>query len=81
MLYKKIDPESETSVTSALDLFRTPPTSAAISNAAYREYLTLNPISSRPVSNLVYKILFIVQFSSTLKSIRLLHFWTCPSVI
>jgi len=49
MLYKKIDPESESTITSALDLFRTPPTSAAISNAAYREYLTLNPINNKPV--------------------------------
>jgi len=50
MLFKKIDAESVDTVTSALDLFQTPPTSAAISNAAYREYLTLNPINSRPVS-------------------------------
>jgi hypothetical protein len=31
MLYKKIDPASESTVTTALDLFRTPPTAAAIS--------------------------------------------------
>ena len=53
MLYKKIDPDSQDTITSALDLFRTPPTASAISNAAYREYLTLNPITSRPVSFLL----------------------------
>jgi hypothetical protein len=49
MIFKKIDADFQDTITSALDLFRTPPTSAAISNAAYREYLTLNPSTSRPV--------------------------------
>jgi hypothetical protein len=53
MIYKKLDPDLQDTITSALDLFRTPPTSAAISNAAYREYLTLNPITSRPVNFLI----------------------------
>ena len=47
-MYKKIDGASDTSITSALDLFSTPPTSVAVSNSNYREYLTLNPISTTP---------------------------------
>ena len=69
MIYKKIDSESQDSITSALDLFKTPPTSAAISNVAYREYLTLNPITSRPVSLVkiyVIKHLFSFILKSTL---------------
>jgi hypothetical protein len=64
MIYKKLDPDSQDTITSALDLFRTPPTSAAISNAAYREYLTLNPITSRPVSflnNFIFILYYLVS--------------------
>jgi hypothetical protein len=48
MLYKKIDSSSASAITSALNFFETPPTNVAISNSAYREYLTLNPINSTP---------------------------------
>lgn len=48
MLFKKIDPSSGNTVTSALDLFNTPPTDVSVSNSSYREYLTLNPINSVP---------------------------------
>lgn len=63
MLYKKIDPESESTITSALDIFRTPPTSAAIANAAYREYLTLNPINSKPFHFKIHPISSYIDLS------------------
>ena len=48
MLYKKVDASSAEVVNSGLDFFSTPPTNCAVANSSYREYLTLNPISSRP---------------------------------
>lgn len=46
MIYKKIDPASGNSVTSALALFSTPPTNVTATQALYREILTLNPVSA-----------------------------------
>lgn len=63
MLYKKIDAASESSVTSALDLFRTPPTSTDISNAYYREYQTLNPITSTPFHFKIHPITSFIDLS------------------
>ena len=48
MLYKKIDASSVNTVTSALNVFDLPPTNVAINSRAYREYLTLNPLTSKP---------------------------------
>lgn len=48
MVFSKIDEASASSVTNALDFFNVPPTNVSVSNAAYREYLTLNPINSQP---------------------------------
>ncbi|KAL3115093.1 hypothetical protein niasHT_017937 [Heterodera trifolii] len=47
-LLKKKRFDSLEVVNSGLDFFSTPPTNCAVSNSNYREYLTLNPISSRP---------------------------------
>jgi hypothetical protein len=63
MLFKKIDPASVNSVTSALDLFTTPPTSTAISSSNYREYLTLNPINSRPFHFKIHPIVSFIDLS------------------
>jgi hypothetical protein len=48
MLYKKVDASSAEVANAGLDFFTIPPTSCAVSSSNYREYLTLNPISSRP---------------------------------
>jgi hypothetical protein len=48
MVFSKIDEASASSVTSALDFFNVPPTNVSVSSAAYREYLTLNPLNSTP---------------------------------
>ena len=48
MLYKKIDATSQNTITSALNLFQTPPTNVSLANSSFREYLTLNPINDKP---------------------------------
>jgi hypothetical protein len=63
MLFKKIDPTSENSITTALDLFSTPPTSTAIASSSYREYLTLNPINSRPFHFKIHPIVSFIDLS------------------
>uniref|UniRef100_A0A914HQX7 Uncharacterized protein n=1 Tax=Globodera rostochiensis TaxID=31243 RepID=A0A914HQX7_GLORO len=44
----RVDVASAEVANAGLDFFTTPPTNCAVSNSSYREYLTLNPISSRP---------------------------------
>jgi hypothetical protein len=63
MLFKKIDATSQSSVTSALDLFSTPPTSTAVSSSSFREYLTLNPINSRPFHFKIHPIVSYIDLS------------------
>src|SRR3981081_172984 len=63
MLFKKIDGASQSTVTSALDLFSTPPTSTAVSSSGYREYLTLNPINSRPFHFKIHPIVSFIDLS------------------
>ncbi|KAL3078626.1 hypothetical protein niasHT_035109 [Heterodera trifolii] len=46
-----------------LDFFTIPPTSCAVSNSSYREYLTLNPISSRPFHFKIHPITSYVDLS------------------
>jgi hypothetical protein len=48
MLFKKIDPSSTNSLTSALGFFETPPSNVGISRTVYVELLTLNPVDSWP---------------------------------
>lgn len=48
MVFLKIDENSKNAITNALNFFETPPTNVSILNAGYREYLTLNPLTSRP---------------------------------
>src|SRR4051794_23400741 len=48
MVFKKIDEHSDSSVTSALDIFNIPPTNTAVSTSNYRELLSLNPIADPP---------------------------------
>ena len=63
MLFKKIDVSSDNSVTSALDLFSTPPTDVSISNSQYREFLTLNPINSTPYHFKIHPITSFIDLS------------------
>ena len=63
MLYKKIDSTSASSITSALDLFSTPPTSTAVSNSSYREYLTLNPLTTKPFHFKIHPIVSYIDLS------------------
>jgi hypothetical protein len=63
MLFKKIDSSSENTVTSALDLFSTPPTDVSISNSMYREYLTLNPINSTPFHFKIHPVTNFIDLS------------------
>uniref|UniRef100_A0A914ICC2 Uncharacterized protein n=1 Tax=Globodera rostochiensis TaxID=31243 RepID=A0A914ICC2_GLORO len=46
-----------------LDFFTTPPTNCAVSNSSYREYLTLNPISSRPFHFKIHPITSYIDLS------------------
>ncbi|KAH7697019.1 hypothetical protein AAVH_35900, partial [Aphelenchoides avenae] len=48
MLYKKIDESSANAVSSALDLFSTPPTNVTVSASNYKEILPLNSVQSHP---------------------------------
>src|ERR1017187_1665496 len=48
MLYKKIDATSQNTITSALNIFETPPTNVSFANSSFREYLTLNPVNDKP---------------------------------
>ena len=63
MLFKKIDPDSENSVTSALNFFATPPTSTFISSSCYREYLSLNPLNSKPYNFKIFPITSFIDLS------------------
>lgn len=63
MLYKKIDPASDSTISSALDIFRTPPTLTDISNAYYRQYLTLNPLTSTPYHFKIHPITSFIDLS------------------
>ena len=63
MLFKKIDASSDNSVTSALDLFSTPPTDVSISSSQYREYLTLNPMNSTPFHFKIHPITSFIDLS------------------
>ena len=62
-MFKKIDTASDTSITSALDLFSTPPTSVAIANSNYREYLTLNPITTTPFHFKIHPVTSYIDLS------------------
>lgn len=48
MSYKKIDANSANSISSALDLFSTPPTNVSVASSRYQEVLTSNPVDSPP---------------------------------
>jgi hypothetical protein len=63
MLYKKVDAASAEAVTAALDFFTTPPTSCAVANSSYREYLTLNPINSTPYNFKIHPITSLIDLS------------------
>src|SRR3981081_1369722 len=63
MLFKKIDGARKSTVTSALDLFSTPPTSTAVSSSSYREYLTLNPISSSPFHFKIHPVISFIDLT------------------
>ena len=63
MLYKKVDAASPNSITAALDLFSTPPTNCAVSNSMYREYYTLNPISSKPFLFKIHPLTSMIDLS------------------
>src|SRR6187551_1454502 len=63
MLFKKIDASSQSTVTTALGIFQTPPTSVAVSSSMYREYLTLNPINSRPFHFKIHPISSFIDLS------------------
>jgi hypothetical protein len=63
MLYKKVDAASPNSITAALDLFSTPPTNCAVSNSMYREYYTLNPITSRPFLFKIHPLTSMIDLS------------------
>ena len=76
MLFKKINASSDNSVTSALDLFSTPPTDVSVSNSQYREFLTLNPINSTPFHFKIHPITSFIDLSkcyifTELKIVRL----------
>ncbi|KAH7723020.1 Protein F54H12.2 [Aphelenchoides avenae] len=47
-MFKKIDSTSQNSVSSSLAIFDTPPTNVTATSAAFKEILTLNPISVHP---------------------------------
>lgn len=63
MLYKKIDSTSVSTITSALNLFETPPTNVSIANSAYRQILTLNPITSTPFHFKIHPITSFIDLS------------------
>lgn len=71
MLYKKVDKESPEAVTAGLDLFVVPPTNCAIAQSQYREYLTLNPITSPPFSFKIHPIQVKMHF--LLKIIKIMY--------
>ena len=48
MIYKKVDANSQNTITTALNIFETPPTNVSFANSGYREYLTLNPVNDKP---------------------------------
>lgn len=48
MAFSKIDVDSLNTVSTALNFFDIPPTQVSVSSAAFREYLTLNPIDQKP---------------------------------
>ena len=48
MTFHKIDSESSSTITSALNFFNIPPTNATVSSSEVRQILTLNPINDRP---------------------------------
>uniref|UniRef100_A0A183C7L3 Uncharacterized protein n=1 Tax=Globodera pallida TaxID=36090 RepID=A0A183C7L3_GLOPA len=63
MLYKKVDAASAEVANAGLDFFTTPPTNCAVANSSYREYLTLNPISSRPFHFKIHPITSYIDLS------------------
>ena len=48
MVFSKIDDSSVDSITSAINFFDIPPTNVSISKASVNQYLTLNPLNSKP---------------------------------
>ena len=48
MAFHKIDADSSSTITSALNFFNVPPTNTTISSSEVRQILTLNPINDRP---------------------------------
>ena len=48
MAFHKLDPDSSSTITSALNLFNIPPTNTTVSSSEVRQILTLNPINDRP---------------------------------
>ena len=47
-MYAKIDPDSADCASSALDLFYIPGTNVGVLNVIFKEFLTLNPVTSSP---------------------------------
>uniref|UniRef100_A0A914H6X4 Uncharacterized protein n=1 Tax=Globodera rostochiensis TaxID=31243 RepID=A0A914H6X4_GLORO len=62
-LQKGRDVASAEVANAGLDFFTTPPTNCAVSNSSYREYLTLNPISSRPFHFKIHPITSYIDLS------------------
>uniref|UniRef100_A0A914I9L3 Uncharacterized protein n=1 Tax=Globodera rostochiensis TaxID=31243 RepID=A0A914I9L3_GLORO len=58
-----VDVASAEVANAGLDFFTTPPTNCAVSNSSYREYLTLNPISSRPFHFKIHPITSYIDLS------------------
>ena len=48
MSFSKIDPDSSSTITSALNVFSVPPTNTTVSSSEVRQVLTLNPINDKP---------------------------------
>ena len=48
MSFNKIDPESSSTISSALNFFNVPPTNTTVSSSEVRQVLTLNPINDKP---------------------------------
>ena len=78
MLFKKIDSDSANYVTTALDFFETPATETSVSSSFYRvinikqllilhlsfqEYLTLNPLNSKPFNFKLFPLTSFIDLS------------------